>query len=330
MDSALHYDEIELPKHAAGDSIFGKPEPATPPGKVAPLVFGQNEGRSAEQISSLKGLHETFARGLAHRASAELEMPIDVKLSSFDLVLLSELLERIPEASFLGAIGVQPLEVRGLVALDTAAALQLVDLLLGGEGKAKPSSRDLTEMEDLVLVSAIDMICGELQSVWKKRADLQFTVEGRRPRAQVSNLLPPKERVLLLTFEMTVLENPGMLLFGFPASVSAALLQDIPDQAAPRKHALAPDVIAARRQRLQNCIFQVEVRLPESPVSLEYLLHLEPGQVLRLEQPVEQSALVTIGDRRLFSARPVRALNMRGALIEADLTLLAQPPKEIV
>lgn len=331
MDKLPSQKEIGLPSGSAQDlGAQNNPEHAIPAKKTGCFAVGRSGAMTDQQVGSISALHEAFARNLARRLSTDLRTTAETKLVSVEQIAFGEQMQRLAEQSYLAVIEVQPLDTPILVELELATAFPIIDLLLGGDGKGEPPSRSLTEIEDLVLQGAMETICQELQAVWKDLVELRFALGARQQRAKLTKVLPPDERALAVSFELQIMERRGSLMFVFPASVSGALLRKVSEQAVVRKHQPGPDFIAAQRKRVQDCTFEVEVRLPETPVSLQFLLALRPGQVLRLGHRIDEPAQVSIGGQKWFSAKPVRARNLRGALIETDVLPAGPVPKEIL
>lgn len=330
MDNVPGQGELDAATAIVQDeSAARQPQHAAAAGNVVPFTLGSSAGMTPEQVGSISALHEVFGRNLARRLTLQLRTTLEVSLVSAEQASFRELSQRFAEQSYLGTIEVQPLDSKILFELDTALAFPIIDLLLGGDGKGDPPERDFTEIEELVLQSGLETICKDLHAVWKEHVDLSFRLGPRQPRAKASKLLPAEDRFLAIGFELQLVERRGTLMFSFPAAVSGALLRAFSGQIAIPRHQPGPDYIVSRRRRVRGCTFEAEVRLPETPVSLQLLLQLEPGQVLKLGYRINEPAVVTIGDQRLFTARPVRARNLRGALIDGDLLTAKPAPKEM-
>jgi flagellar motor switch protein FliM len=320
MDKILNQDEIDALLRASRSPQKRRAEQVAAPERVSPFVFGQSGGITSQQTSAVNLLHETFARNLTQRLSAYLRAMFEVTLVSAEQLRYTEFLQQITERSYLASIHIQPLEATGLFELDLATAFPIIDLLLGGEGKMEPPDRDLTEIEELILQSVIELIFQELQGTWENLVGLKFDLERRQQQAQVVRLLPSNERVLAISFEVQIPGRHGTLTFGLPASVSGALLRKISEQSLTRKRHIAPDHIAARQHRVEECRFALEMKLPETPIPAQDLLGLAIGQTLVLQHRVDEPVVVTVANQKLFSAYPVRAHNARGGLIEGQLS----------
>jgi flagellar motor switch protein FliM len=304
-------------------------EAAAPEQNAFLLVTGQSGGLTAGQIGSLTAVHEVFARNLAHNLSSHLRTPFQVSLVSTDQVPFSQISQQFTESSYLARLDVQPFDATIFLELDGPMAFTIIDLLGGGTGKGDPPARVLTEIENIIMESGMEMISGDLRAAWKEQMDLRFTLTEPLNRSKIAKLLPGHERVVAVNFELEALERRGTLTFVLPSLVSTALARVLDNKLVPGRHPSSPDFIAARRQRVLGCTFDLELRLPETPVSLQALLQLEPGQVLNLEHRVDEPALLMIGDQKLFTARPVRAQNLRGALIDTNLMITASDTREM-
>lgn len=329
MDRILNQGEPNVPLRAARQGAGRKGERQDAPGSVVPFVFGQGREITAEQISSLNRLHETVARNLGQRLSASLPEVFNVALVGVRQLPCTDFLQEIAERSYLASIQVRPLKVTGIFELDLATAYLIIDLLLGGDGKATPPERDLTEIEEVIIQSVVQAVFQELQGVWESLVSLNFDFEGRPQRADVIRLLPAQERILAISFEVQVLDRRGTLNFGLPAAVSSALLRKISEQSLTPKRQAAADHVAAWQHRLEDCRLALEMRLPQVQVPAQDLLRLQAGQTLMLRHRVDEPVVVTVANQEMFTAYPVRARNVRGGMIQAQLPLPTQDAKEI-
>jgi flagellar motor switch protein FliM len=329
MEKILSQNEIDALLRSARSGPQKRTERQTSSGRATAFVFGQSGGITSQQLSAINLLHETFARNLTQRLSAHLRGVFEVTLVSAEQLPFTEFLQQIEEHSYLASIRTEPLSATALFELDLALAFPIVDLLLGGDGKIEPPKRDLTEIEELILQSVIQIIFEELQGVWENQVSMKFMLEQRQQQTQVVRLLPSNERMFAISFETQIQGCRGTLTFGCPAAVSGALLRKISEQSLVRKRQIAPDYVAERQRRVEECSFALEMKLPEIPVSAQQLARLKPGQTLVLQHAIEDPILVTVANQKMFTAYPVRARNLRGALIQTQAPVTAPSTQEM-
>src|SRR3569833_3883218 len=163
MEKTLKQDEIDELFRAARAS---SPEQAVAPGNESTAVaynFGRAGQISKEQLRAISMLNDLFARNLTHNLAAWLRCRFQVNLVSAEQIPFSEFLMRIPEISYVTSVRLEPLGALSVLQLDLALAPPMIDLLLGGEGKQGPL-RELTDIEEAILGSVVEIICRELTS----------------------------------------------------------------------------------------------------------------------------------------------------------------------
>ena len=219
--------------------------------------------------------------------------------------------------NYLASCKLAPFSARGLIQLDLGVSFALIDVLLGGEGGGQPPAREITEIEDQVLETVMRIMCRELQTAWHALA-LEFQFEQRQQPAQVQHLMPPEERILCLSFEVTMKDCRGTMSVIVPAAISSALLRKI-SVARPRSYTQlgSSDTSNHLRELMLDCRFRLDLGLAVR-ASSEQLAGLSEGNLLAFSRRMEESADLLAGDRPVFRARVARRANTRAAhIVEA-------------
>jgi len=327
MEKILNQEEIDALIRAAQNRPLRQADEERKQRKVTPCAFGQGGRINQQQVGSVSLLHDTFARNLSERLGAHLRVVFEATLVSVEQLQYAEFLQRIDEKSYIAAIDLQPFEASAVLQLDSSLSFPAVELLLGGEGKGVTFDREFTEIEEQILESVATIICEQLQMVWQPLINLQMSFYQRQKQAQVQRLLSPNESVLALSFEIRMPETRGTMNVAFPGVVSSALLRKMDEQWMTRKRHVAWEDLEQRRQRLQQCRFPVEVVLPAS-VRGGDLIALRAGQTLLLQHRVGDPLVLSVADRALFTANPVRRGSARAATIDRRLELRHETQKE--
>jgi len=267
-----------------------------------------------EQVESISGLHEGFAANLTHSLGAYLRIGFAAALVSAEHLTYGEFVQRVPEVTYLASCRLSPVGATAVLQLDLAVALPLIDVLLGGEGTSKLPERQITGIEEQILETVMRIICRELQIAWQVMA-LEFQFEQRREPGEVQHLLPPEEKTLFLSFEVTVAENRGTLNLVFPAVVSNALLRKISAGWARAKVRPQGDSAERMRSRVLACPFRVELGMKITGMPVWDLVKLAPGTVLVLKYPAQQPAALRVSGRELFAAAVARRGSLRVAQV---------------
>jgi len=277
---------------------------------------GRLAGRmEQEQMQALTRLHQTFAHNLTHSLGAYLRTEFAAALVSTEHLSYGEFLRSVPEVTYLASCKLSPVGASALAQLDLSIAYPLIDVLLGGEGKGEIPARTMTEIEEQILGTVIHIICRELQTVWQP-SSLEVRFEQRQYLEHVEQLMPAAEKVLLLSFETTMLETRGVMNLVVPAQVSAALLRKLGERTAA-KHRLRPQSEQRLRTRLLDCPFAVELSLLSLRVPLRALMGLSPGALLELGRSACHPATLLVAGQEMFVATVARRGLMRAAQVLA-------------
>jgi flagellar motor switch protein FliM len=199
--------------------------------------------------------------------------------------------------------------------MDLAVAFPVMDLVLGGPGTGTVELRDLTEIEEQILESVVRILIRELQTSWAPVLEVEFDFDQRLQSSQAIAMMPPSERTLALSFEMKMPDAHGMLNLTLPAVASNALFRKLTAQSSYYKHMSSSAHMDQVRAQMLEGEFPVDLRLPPIPVSVRDLTGLQLGQVLPLDHPVDQPAVLLVAGKEMFLAYPVACGSSRGVQI---------------
>ena len=272
-----------------------------------------------EQMTAISSLHESFARNLTHSLGAYLRIVFNAALVSAEHLTYVEFLQRVPEATYLASVKLEPVGAIALLQLDLPVAFPLIDVLLGGQGTGALPSREITEIEEQILETVMSIICRELQASWQVLG-LGFRFDQRQQPQQVQHIMPGEEKTLSLSFEITLAESRGNLNVMVPAVVSNALLRKLSAGWTASKPRLHTDSSERLRNRLLQCPFRVELSMNSTSVPLRRLMNLAPGDLLVLRRPIGKPATLAVDGQQLFRAAVARlGLRRAATLLERRL-----------
>jgi flagellar motor switch protein FliM len=318
MEKVLNQEEIDAMVRAArGGSDGGT---AAAKAAVVTLWDARQAGQiGSDQVRQISSLHEGFARNLTNSLAAYLRVTFSAALVSAEHLAYRELLQRIPETTYLACCRLSPLGTAALLQLDLSAAYPLIDILLGGEGIGAPPARPITGIEEQILETIMRIICRELQTAWQALA-VEFEFEQQLQAEQVPKLMSADEKTLSISFEITMADSRGTLMLGVPAVVSNALLRRLSAVSTRPRPRLQPDSLPRLRARLVECLLRTELGTGKFSIPMGEMASMEPGSLLVFRQLVDQPARLRVGGSEMFYAAVAR----RGTVRVAQLQELCQ------
>jgi len=315
MEKTLRQDEIDALFEAARAST---PEAARTDAKprVVPYNFSSAGQISTEQLRAISMLNDLFARNLTHNLAAWLRTRFQVNLVSAEQIPFNEFLLRIPEISYVASVRLEPLGALSVLQLDLGLAPPIVDLLLGGDGREGPL-RELTDIEEAILGSVVEIICRELTAAWQPVC-LSFNFERRQMQTQVARVISVNEKTLCLSFEIRMPHSSGLLNLAFPAVVANTILRRLTsDWGRRRRH--APEIRQRMESSTRRIRFGATLQLPPVRLAASVIENLAPGSILRLDMPANVVPEWRVGGQFLARAQAIRQGAHRGARIDSGI-----------
>jgi len=314
-EKTLKQDEIDALFQAAR-SVRPEAGSTEVKARVVPYNFSSAGQISTEQLRAISMLNDLFARNVTHNLSAWLRTRFQVNLVSAEQIQFNDFLLRIPEISYVASIRLEPLGALSVMQIDLGLAPPMIDLLLGGEGKSG-SLRELTDIEESILGSVVEIICRELTAAWQP-VGLSFNFERRQMQTQVARVISVNEKTLCLSFEIRMPHCSGLLNLAFPAVVANTILRRLTSDWSRRRHHSA-DTRARLESQVRKIHFGCSLQLPTVRLPANALENLEVGDVLRLDLAANTLPVLLAGGQKLTDAYAVRQGPHRAARIECQI-----------
>jgi flagellar motor switch protein FliM len=311
MEKTLKQNEIDALFQAAHSST---PESQKTEARVRAVAYNfSSAGQiSSEQLRVISMLNDLFARNLTHNLAAWLRTRFQVNLVSAEQIPFSEFLLRIPEISYVASVRLEPLGALAVLQLDLSLAPPIIDLLLGGDGR-DGALRELTDIEESILASVVEIICREFTVAWQP-VGLNFNFERRQMQTQVARILSITEKTLCLSFEIRMPHSSGLLNLAFPAVVANTILRRLSSDWAHRRH--GGETRARMEALVRRIRFGASLQLPAVRLEAGAVKNLEPGTVLRLDLAANTLSEWRVGGQKLFLAQAIRQGAHRAARID--------------
>lgn len=314
MDKVLKQEEIDALFQAA--STGTQPAALPPRPRFEPYSFASAGQISTEQLRAISMLNDLFARNLTHNLAVSLRTRFQVNLVSAEQISFNEFLLRIPEVNYVASVRLEPLGALSVLQLEMSLAPPIIDLLLGGDGR-EGDLRELTDIEDSILGSVMELVCRELTTAWQS-VGLSFVFERRQMQTQIARVMSVNEKTLCLSFEIRMPHAAGLLNLAFPAVVSNTILRRLmSDWGRARRH--APETRARMDHLARGIPLGASLQLPPIRIPAPVIESLQPGALLEFNVPASTAPIWCVGGKALASASPVRQGLRRAAKLEQRL-----------
>ncbi len=198
----------------------------------------------------------------------------------------------------MASVRLEPLGALAVLQLDLGLAPPMIDLLLGGDGKDGPL-RELTDIEESILASVVEIVCRELTVAWQP-VGLNFLFERRQMQTQVARIISVAEKTLCLSFEIRMPHSSGLLNLAFPAVVANTILRRLTSEWG-RRRGHADDTRTRMNEVARGIRFGCSLQLPTVRLAASALEEVQPGDVLRLNVGAETLSELRVGGANSFA-----------------------------
>jgi flagellar motor switch protein FliM len=327
-DEILSQDEVEsllsaLEPRAEPDSALGR---AThrPPEKerVGRYDFRHPERVGKEQMRALQKLHEGFGRNYGAVLSSLLRCVVGVKLTSVDQLTYSEFIFSLENPTCFNVIIADSLEGNLILEINPSILFPMIDRLLGGgaSGMSAATRRPLTEIEIRLVSRVTDPFLRELRESWSDILELNARVDRVESNPQVVQVAPPNEVVVIVSFELTIGDNRGMMNLCLPFYCLERFAHKLTDTAWTRNGERDPGAARQLRRQIRRSKIRLVATLARQKVSMAELLELEVGDIIATDSDVHAPLIVEVEGIPKFQADPGAFKGRRAVQIRDVLT----------
>ena len=327
MSKILSQDEIDA--LLSGESLgAAEPSEAAEAGeeeqkdKLVSLYDFKHPNRvSKDQLRTIQTIHEAFARGFATHLSTRLRSLVDIDLTSVDQLTYSEFIMSMADPSAVYIFNIKELEGDAIMEISPQLVLYVIDRSFGGEGGVSQEAREITIIEQNVMKKIVDNALDQLVRAWQNITPLTLELREFETNPQLIQISPPGETAIMISFEVKIADFSSLLNLCFPYFVLEDVMPKLSAQhqiATSQKKKTRHDIGIVER-KLKSADIPIIVELGQTQLSLRDILSLEKGDIVRLDNRLDELLEVTIGDSNKFLAKPGIFRNHKSVKIISEI-----------
>lgn len=266
---------------------------------------------SKDQIRSLTRIHENFARLLTTFFSAQLRTYVQINVASVDQIPFEEFVRSIPNMTLINVFEVPPLDGNILMEINPNIAYSMMDRLMGGTGESYNNVDNLTEIEQKIMTNLFERSFDNLREAWGSIAEINPFLIELEVNPQFLQMISPNETVIVISLNTIVGETTGMINICIPHVVLEPIIQNLSVQYWMQSN--TKESTPEQREMLESRIKQSELplvaELGTTDITIEDFLSLSVGDIIQLDQKIDDSLMLKIGGIPKFSVQPGKVNN---------------------
>lgn len=261
---------------------------------------------SKDQIRSLTRIHENFARLLTTYFSAQLRTYVQISVASADQIPYEEFIRSIPKMTILNVFEVPPLDGRIILEVNPNIAYSMMDRVLGGRGISANKVDSLTEIETKIMSNLFEKAFENLQEAWETIVEIEPVMTEFEVNPQFLQLVSPNDTVVVISLNTQIGETSGMINICIPHVVLEPIIPKLSAHywmETSQKERL-PEEIKVLETRIRNSDLPIISELGTTDITIQDFLLLDVGDVIDLNQAIDQPLLIKIAGIPKYSGQP--------------------------
>ncbi|MBN1571482.1 MAG: flagellar motor switch protein FliM [Acidobacteria bacterium] len=314
MEKVLSQEEINALFSAMSSEdlgLAGQPEKTAVTRKIANYDFHRADRISQDQMRSIHLLHEHFGRNFASSLSAYLRSFVDVNLASLEQISYSSFIKSLPDPTLFASIGMRPMDSNIALELNPTLAFPMIDMILGGPGRALPENRNLTEIELNIIEGVIKLAMRDLCGAWHPIMDFEFYLEGKGTKAQMFQIVSPAETVIAVQMELRIAETTGMMNLCIPSRLLKLLRNKFDQQWNSRRQKTTGGEAERIFELIKPAPVSLSCEIRHSRLTVDDLLKVSDGDVVELSERINDPVYLCVGGIAKFLGRIVQRRGKR-------------------
>lgn len=273
--------------------------------EIAKYDFKRPERISKDQMRALQMLHETFARNFGATLSGNLRTIVEVSIRDASQKTYQEFVAESENPTSFNLIRCPPLEGQICLELSPLVIFPIIDRLLGGSNKDLfVPRRPMTLIEVRLIQRILHRAMAALTEAWAGIRKIEFTLGEMESNAQLVQIVPPNEVVVVVEFEVKLMNRGGRMRLCIPYNSIEPLVEDLSAQSwfVSGKGASESDAAERIAGGLAGASVELEATLATTTISIRELRGLEIGDLIVTNRPASAPAVLGVEGKPKFLA----------------------------
>ena len=269
--------------------------------------FRRPDKFSKDNLRALRDIHREFSKAISLVLSGYLRMRVEIEIVSVDQLTYEEFVRSMPSPISVGVFEFEPLSGQVLLGISFEVISCIVNRMLGGVGNIENQTRELTDIEKALAKKVINIIIKALDDSWNTIIPVTGKFISLDDNYQSIQVATAGEIVALLTFEVQISgKHFGLFSLCFPYPVLETVLGHLSTQHIFQTKGL----VASNDERLKmiskinTSNVDLRVQFGQCSITLDDFLQLSEGDIIKLDNKVQDDLIVKVNGEKKFFARP--------------------------
>lgn len=307
MGEVLSQSEIDSLLQALSNGDIDANEMKESDTKEAKIYdFARPSKFSKDHLRTLEIIFEHYARLLGTTFPVYLQRSIQVEVVNSEAVTYSEFSNALSNPVILGIVNLSQSMGNIIVELGANLGFAMVDRMLGGIGTPLEKNREFTEIELLIIERIMTVATELLVEPWENVVEIKPVLERIETNSQFAQIIAPNEMIAIVTLSMKFGEVEGLMNICLPYITLEGVMDKLNTKywfstvAKDGNHQYEAQIEAM----IEKAPMPVKAVLGKSHILVNDFIHLQVGDIIRLDRKVEDELDIYVGNLKKFKALP--------------------------
>lgn len=280
--------------------------PAAPTAKTREYNLASQERVIRGRMPTLEIVNERFARFFQVTLSSTLRKAVEFSPVSTEMIKFGEFIKKVALPSNINILRLEPMKRNFLMIIDARMVYLLVDHLFGGIGRGhvKVEGRDFSPIENRITRNILNLSIGDFEKAWAPVHHIGVTYIRSEINPQFSAIVSPTEMVISLTYRLDIDGQGRPVYICIPYSTIEPIKEKLYTGFQSDQYEVDHRWILRLRQQLDSVSVNLVAELGTTKARLSEVLAWKPGDILHLDQYVDDPIKLTIEKALRFRGRP--------------------------
>ena len=274
--------------------------------QVKDYNFARPSKFSKDHLRTLVFIFEHYARLLSTNLPVYLRRNVQVEVMHAEAATFQEFSNSLSNPVLLGVVNFEPLEGNVIIEMASGLGYTIVDRMLGGSGAPLEKPREFTEIE-LTIIERIMIVCTNLLvEPWSNVQKLEPILERIETNSQFAQFVSPNEMTSIVTMNIKIGDVEGLMNICIPYTVVEPVIEKINTKYWYSTSEVKDDDTyrAIIEDSINKAQIPVRAIMGRSAISVNDFIHLQVGDIIKVNTKLEDDLDVYVGNIKKFSALP--------------------------
>lgn len=274
--------------------------------QVKEYDFARPSKFAKEHLKTLEIIFEHYSRLVSTTLPAYLRHSCQVDVINSEAISYYEFSNALSNPILFGIVDFSPLKGSIVMELSNNVGYAIIDRLLGGKGDSLDKSRDYSEIELSIIERIMTILIELMIEPWKNVVELDPLLEKIETNSQFAQVISPNEVIALITLNLKIGKVEGLLNVCIPFICIEAVLDKLNTKfwySSMRKTnvEIYNDII---EKQIASARIPIKAVFGKTTISVRDFINLQKGDIVKLEQKIDDNLSVLVGDIKKFEAKP--------------------------